>query len=194
MGNGVEIIEVRIARLNGRSQAWAGAVAFASTVLLGLSSKPVLAAPTTLEGLLEKAQIEDLINDFYSEGLNGKVNNQHRSFGSFFTEDGKVDINGTVAQGRKAIDAVYARIPEKKGTWDMMYTNPRIVIKGDTATVDVIWGYVGSDSIKDPPRWDETGREHDDLVKRDGQWLIKFRWITSDAGLSPTFERTYKPR
>jgi hypothetical protein len=164
-------------------------------LLVAVSSEQTLAAsPTTLAQLLDRAQIEDMIASYYSAGLNGNLGGPHRSFGSFFTADGKIDVNGTVAQGQKAIDALYATIPAEGGNWHMLYTNPTIVINGRTATVDVLWGSVGSATIKAKPLWDETGREHDDLVKRNGQWLIKFRWIQSDSGLSPTFSKYYKPR
>ncbi len=45
-----------------------------------------------------------------------------------------------------------------------------------------------------PPRFVEQGREHDDLVKSNGQWLIKHRTIISDSGLTSMFEKTYTKR
>ena len=170
-------------------------LALAALLLVTLPvGRSLAASPTTLAQLLDRAEIEDMIAAYYSQGLNGKINHAHESYGSFFTADGKIDVNGTTAQGPKAIDALYAEIPDGPGNWHMLYTNPTIVINGRTATVDVFWGSVGSNTIKDAPLWTETGREHDDLVKRNGKWLIKFRWIQSDSGLSPTFAKYYKPR
>lgn len=188
---------MRLSTISGCRTGWAWrlSLALAALPLVTIPSERAFAAsPTTLAQLLDRAQIEDMIAAYYSEGLNGKINHQHESYGSFFTADGKIDVNGTTAQGPKAIDALYAEIPDSQGNWHMLYTNPTIVIKGRTATVDVFWGSVGSNTVKDSPLWNETGREHDDLVKRNGRWLIKFRWIQSDSGLSPTYAKYYKPR
>jgi hypothetical protein len=75
-------------------------------------------------------------------------------------------------------------------------SNVRVVVKGDTATADAVWTGVHSASVTDTPKFVEQGREHDQLVKRNGRWYFKHRLITSDGGLDPQsfFYRTYKPR
>ena len=40
----------------------------------------------------------------------------------------------------------------------------------------------------------EQGREYDKLVKLEGKWFIKERYITSDSGLPEMWEGTYEPR
>ena len=40
----------------------------------------------------------------------------------------------------------------------------------------------------------EQGHEHDELVKRDGRWVFKHRWVTSDGGMHPALMKTYKNR
>ena len=40
----------------------------------------------------------------------------------------------------------------------------------------------------------EQGREDTELVKIDGKWLIKRRYISSDSGLPDKYDATYKPR
>ena len=46
-----------------------------------------------------------------------------------------------------------------------------------------------STTPKDQPHFAEQGKEHDDLVKVKGEWMIKKRIITSTGGLAPTHLR-----
>ena len=69
-----------------------------------------------------------------------------------------------------------------------------LVVTGDAATADVIWTGVNSASVKALPQILEQGREHDELVKRDGRWYFKHRVITTDGGLPAMFEKTYQSR
>jgi hypothetical protein len=107
-------------------------------------------------------------------------------------------VNGLIAQGQAPIEALYKKVaagaPPRKGTFRMLLTNPRIVVSGDTATADVIWTGVNSETVSATPQLVEQGREHDELVKRNGHWYFKHRIITSDGGLPPLFEKTYKKR
>ncbi len=80
------------------------------------------------------------------------------------------------------------------GTFRMLITNPKIVVNGNSATADVIWTGIINDAVTAPPRFVEQGREHDELVKTNGQWLIKHRVITADSGLPRMFEKTYIKR
>ena len=75
-----------------------------------------------------------------------------------------------------------------------MLSNPKIVVHGDSATADVIWTGVLSETPQAVRRIPEQGREHDGLVKRSGRWYFKYRVITSAGGLPATFEKTYKDR
>jgi hypothetical protein len=148
---------------------------------------------TTLATLLDRAQIEDMLVDYY-----GQLGAGRHDFGAFYIPDGVLDVNGIVAQGQKPIEDLYARLaqqsPQPKGTFRMLLTNPRVVVNGDTATADVIWTGIISETVKAAPRFVEQGREHDELVKRDGHWYFKHRVITSDGGLTAMFEKTYKVR
>ena len=67
-------------------------------------------------------------------------------------------------------------------------------MNGDTATAETIWTGVLSDTVRVAPRLFEQGREYDELVKKDGRWYFTKRVITSDAGLTETYDDTYKPR
>jgi hypothetical protein len=149
--------------------------------------------PSTLATLLDRAQIQDLLVDYY-----GQLGGGHSDFGSFYVADGVLDVNGLVAQGKKPIEDLYQQIargtPRRQGTFRMLLTNPKIIVDGETATADVIWTGVNSSTIAATPQFVEQGREHDELVKRDGRWYFKHRTITSDGGLPLMFEQYYKSR
>jgi SnoaL-like domain len=148
---------------------------------------------TTLATLLDKAQIQDMLVDYY-----GKLGAGNHDFGAFYVADGVIDVNGLVAQGQKPIEELYKKIaqgsPPHRGAFRMLLTNPKIVVNGESATADVIWTGVNSETVSAAPQFIEQGREHDELVKRNGHWYFKLRVITSDGGLPPMFEKTYKKR
>ncbi len=173
-----------------------GRFVFAVTAaVLALSARPALAEypVTTVATLLDRVQIEDILVDYY-----GNLGAGHRDFGSFYTEDGLLDVNGLEYRGKKAIDDLYAKLEQPsllpRGTFHMLMTNPAIRINGDTATADVVWTGIISDAVKAPPRFVEQGRERDEFVKLGGHWYIKHRVITTDSGLPAMFEKTYKQR
>jgi hypothetical protein len=148
---------------------------------------------TTLATLLDKAQIEDLLVDYY-----GQLGSGGRDFATFYVEDGVLDVNGTIAQGKTAIEDLYKKSADgtkpRPGTFRMLLTNLKIVVNGQSAAADVIWTGINSETVKAAPQIIEQGREHDELVKRNGRWYFKHRVITSDGGLPPMFEKNYKKR
>ena len=168
----------------------------ASALALTAAAAPALAddqEEVLLTRLLDRAQIEDMLVAYY-----GQLGARRSDFGAFYVADGVLDVNGLVAQGQQPIEDLYKKIgegsPQRKGTFRMLLTNPRIVVNGNTATADVIWTGVISETVKAAPQFVEQGREHDELVKRNGRWYFKLRVITSDGGLPPMFEKTYKQR
>ena len=165
------------------------------TLMLAASVTPAAAEQpaTTLTTLLDKAQIEDMLVDYYADlGGNGQ------NFGSFYADDGVLDVNGTVVQGKKGIEDLYKSVeggsPARMGKFHMLLTNLKIVVNGAAATADVVWTGVNSETVKATPQFVEQGREHDELVNLKGKWYFKRRVITSDGGLPPAFEKNYKPR
>jgi ketosteroid isomerase-like protein len=151
-------------------------------------------SPSTVEQLLDRAQIEDLLTNYYGAFT---VGGAQLDMGQFYTEDGVLDVNGLVYNGRKEIQKEYSGTPPAafaKATFRMLISNPRIVITGDHAIADSIWTGVLSVSVSAPPRLMEQGREHDDLVKQAGHWLLHKRVITSDAGMPAKYRKTYKTR
>jgi hypothetical protein len=178
-----------------RSELKVGVLMLTATLSWALPSEPAQAEQpaTTLATLLDKAQIQDLLVDYYAQFGSGKDD-----YASFFVEDGILDVNGIVAQGKIGIADLYQNVrrgtPPRKGVFRMMLTNAKIVVDGETATADLLWTGVNSESLSAAPQLTEQGREHDELVKRSGRWYFKHRYITADAGMPQMFEKTYKKR
>ena len=170
----------------------------AAAALLALAT-PVLAHParTTQSNLLDRIQIEDLLVDYYAPFGGG----EQEALASFFTDDGVIDVNGRVYSGHKGIAQAYKDAGSAnngnatfKGKFTMLMNNPRIEVKGDTATADVVWTGIVTTKVTDQPHFAEQGKEHDDFVKVKGEWFIKKRIITSIAGLAPFYAVTFKDR
>jgi ketosteroid isomerase-like protein len=170
---------------------------FASLAILLLIT-PILATAqdklVTQETLLDRIQIEDLLVRYYVDLSSGSAHD----LAQYYTEDAVLDVNGMISKGREAIEKLYEGVGDGDanlgGRLHMLLNNPIISVDGDTATAWVIWTGVMNDDIKKPPRLLEQGREYDELVKLDGRWYIKKRYITADSGLSGMWEDTYKPR
>jgi hypothetical protein len=176
------------------------ALGAAALAVLALAAAPQAMAQsnmTTQATLLDRIQIEDLLIAYYQPLGGGK----QEDLSKFFTEDGTIDVNGRVYHGHKGIDQAYkeagaanGKNPTFKGKFHMLMNNPRIVVKGNTATADVIWTGIVTATPKDSPHLAEQGREHDDLVKRNGQWMMTKRIITSTGGLADFYAASYKDR
>jgi len=168
----------------------------AVAILLLIAPIPAIAEDkiVTQETLLDRIQIEDMLVRYYVDLALGKSHD----LAQYYTEDAVLDVNGMISKGREAIEKLYAGFGDGEanagGRMHMLLNNPIISVDGDTATAWVIWTGVMNDDIKKPPRFLEQGREYDELVKRNGRWYIKKRYITADSGLTAIWEDTYKPR
>ncbi len=168
-----------------------GLLALACTAL-AVMARPVAAEPseTSAAALLDRIQIEDLLIDYYQPlGAAGS------DMAQFYIDDGVLDLNGQVFHGKAEIQQIYQRAtgamdPKLKGKVHLLMSNPKIVVDGDTATADLIWTGYASETVTLPPYLVEQGREHDDLVKQAGRWLLKKRAVISDAGLHVIPEKT----
>ena len=174
--------------------------AVSTTILLMSLTKPVLAQQVTMETLLDRIQIEDLMTRYY---YNLSRSNAHE-LSEYFTEDALLDVDGTVARGRAEIAKLYqnpapdpkkpAPAPAPARRMHMLLTNPIINIKGNTATAHVIWTGVMNEGIGKLPQIVEQGREDSELVKQNGKWLIKRRYISTDGRMPNRFDKNFKPR
>ncbi|MBL8551966.1 MAG: nuclear transport factor 2 family protein [Hyphomonadaceae bacterium] len=167
--------------LNNRS--WTMLVLACAALLLPLSA-PAYArsAPVTREQLLDRIQIEDMMTEYYSL-LNGY---SVHDVAEYFTENAVFIANGARIEGRAAIQNLYSsggdpRVVEGN-KYTMILSNPRISVRGATATMDCIWtGYL-LENVYTAPRLVEQGTEHTEFTKRNGVWMITSRTITHLGG------------
>jgi ketosteroid isomerase-like protein len=188
---------MRMFKVSGMKQKVSLGMGFALTAILLLQlsgcsvgkDRPVKEAP-----LPDRIVIEDMLTEYYVDLAAGKSHD----LAKYYTEDAVFDVNGMVSNGREAIEKLYKSVgagqSEQKGRMHMLLNNPIIKVNGDTATAWMIWTGVANDDIKAPPRLLEQGREYDELVKKEGGWYIKKRYITADSGLPKLWQGTYKPR
>jgi hypothetical protein len=154
------------------------------------------AQQVTMDTLLDRVQIEDLLVRYYYDLAMGKAH----EMSEYFTEDAMLDVDGTIAKGRAEIEKLYGGGPKRDANAgprphnQMMLTNPVIEIKGNKAQAHVIWTGVTNKGIGQPPALYEQGREDTELVKTNGQWRISKRYISSDSGLPDRFDQTFKQR
>jgi SnoaL-like domain len=146
---------------------------------------------TTLQTLLDKQQIQDMLVDYYT-----RLGKGNSDFGTYYVPDGVIDVNGLKGQGEAGIADVYRKIaagtPKRAGIFRMLLTNVSVVVSGDTATAQTLWTGLNSPTKAAPPQFVEQGTERDDLVKVNGHWLFKLRVITSNAGLQAMFAKLPK--
>ena len=145
----------------------------------------------TLQTLLDKQQIHDMLVDYYANL--GKGNSD---FGSYYLPDGVINVNGLMGKGEAGIADVYKKVgagtPKRPGIFRMLLTNVSIVVNGNSATADTLWTGLNSPTKAAPPEFVEQGTEHDEMVKVNGHWLFKLRVITSNAGLQAMFSKLPK--
>jgi hypothetical protein len=150
--------------------------------------------------LIDRAIIENLMVDYYSHIGNGPFN-----FGQYFVKDGILDVNGIVAKGSEEIKKLYvlasggASAPPKQdpnapppGMYNMQLTNLKVEVTGNTATADMFWSSMESKTLISPPSVTEYGRDHTELVKQNGHWLIKHRIVTSGGGMPEGELQSYR--
>jgi hypothetical protein len=146
---------------------------------------------TTLQTLLDKQYIQDMLVDYYTHLGKGSSD-----FGAYYVPDGVIDVNGLKGQGEAGITDVYKKVaagsPKRAGTFRMLLTNVNIVVNGNTATAETLWTGINSPSKAAAPQFVEQGTERDDLVKVNSHWLFKLRVITSNAGLQAMFAKLPK--
>jgi hypothetical protein len=170
-------------------------LSFLALVCIATSAK-AQAAPAAqspeVTALIDRAVIENLMVDYYSH-----IGNSSFNFGQYFVKDGVLDVNGIVAKGAEEIKALYvsasggaAVAPPKQdpnapppGMFNMQLTNLKVEVKGNTATADMFWSSVESKTLTSPPSVTEYGRDHTELIKQNGHWLIKHRVVTSGGGM-----------
>ena len=180
------------------------ALSFLTLVCVASSVKAQVAPAAQsaeVTALIDRAIIENLMVDYYSH-----IGNSSFNFGQYFVKDGVLDVNGIVAKGAEEIKALYVRAsggaaaaPPKRdpnapprGMFNMQFTNLKVEVTGNTATADMFWSSVESKTLISPPSVTEYGRDHTELVKQNGHWLIKHRVVTSGGGMPEGELQSYR--
>ena len=171
-------------------------------IISACSQTPVAPQTTSPEvkTLMEHAAIEKLFYDYYAQF---RPDSKH-DFMSFFTADGRLEVNGLVAKGLDEIKAMYARAGagggEKKpkaegavpeGVSEMVVTNLKVDLHGDKAVATLLWHSIKSELVTSAPRVTEYGRERTELVKQNGRWLISNRVVLTEGGMPEALLASY---
>jgi hypothetical protein len=174
------------------------AFAVSAAIILVSLTQPVIAQQVTMETMLDRIQIEDLLTGYYYDLSRS---NAHE-LSEYFTEDALLDVDGTIAKGRAEIAKLYQNpapnskepAPAPARRMHMLLSNPIIKINGNRAAAHLIWTGVMNEGIGKLPQIVEQGREDTELVKQNGKWLIKRRYITADGRMPNRFDTNYKHR
>lgn len=152
-----------------------------------------------LNMLVDRAAVHDLMVDYYAQ-----LGTENHDFSNYYITDGVLEVNGLVARGRKQIIALYDRAggmgadsPKNNvppGNFNMMMSNLKIAVQGDTATATMLWFSIVSHTLISPPRVTEHGHDRTQLVRQNGHWLISKRVVTSDGGMPKSLLKSYLSR
>jgi hypothetical protein len=169
-------------------------------LMAACSGAPQQTTPPELTRLTERVAIEELFYDYYAQF---RPDSRH-DFVSFFTADGRLEVNGMVASGIDEIKTMYAQagvgsgkkepkaedaVPE--GVSEMMLTNMKIDVQGDKAFATFLWHSIKAELVTTEGKITEYGRERTELVKQDGKWLIKNRVVLTEGGMPESLLEYY---
>ncbi len=173
--------------------------------LVALASAPPVHAQDkmTAQTLIDRQMILDQITRYYYNF--GKVERQDET--SFYAEDGELILGTRSYKGREGIKQAYNRTPatppagaaaaagaapaagapaaaappRERLAFNVAIENPLIIVRGDTATSQVIFTEYRQEKAGEPMKFTTQGKEYATWVKVKGQWLYKTRQIASGS-------------
>jgi ketosteroid isomerase-like protein len=155
-----------------RLKAWLSALAVVFC-LAALASPFAQAEEMTVQTLIDRASLEDLIKRYY---LN--FGNSPESFANFYADDGELILIGQSFKGKAAIAKAYQR-PAGEGpqnfSFNSLVSNLIVTVHGNTATAQLVWTENLIKKERDPVQLIAQGREYSTFVKQNGQWKYKTR-------------------
>ena len=159
----------------------------------------------TSQSLIDRQMILDQITRYYYNF--GKVERQNQE--SFYAEDGELILGTRHYKGREGIKQAYNRAPaappagaaaaagaapaggaapaaaaappRERTAFNVTIDNPLIIVRGDTATSQVIFTEYRQEKVGEPMKMTTQGKEYATWVKVKGQWLYKTRQIASGS-------------
>jgi len=139
--------------------------------------------PITVQTLIDRAQISDLITRYYYNF--GRENAQ--SFADFYADDAELILGARSYKGREGIESAYGRGAANQNqnrpprpqrySFNVTISNPLIVVHGDTATSQVIFTEYVIQNEGDPLQVTTQGREYATFVRTAAGWRYKTRQI-----------------
>jgi SnoaL-like protein len=139
-----------------------------------------LAQDATVQTLVDRAQIQDLITHYYYNF--GK--DSPENFSNFYADDAELILGNTHYKGKDGIEKAYARAGasssapvSKPYSFNVTISNPLIIVHGRTATSELTFTEYLIDKQGDAPHIRTQGREYGTFVKVDGRWRYKTRQI-----------------
>jgi len=191
--------------LNSIRQAGVSAAALA-LCCLALASAPAVHAQDkmTAQTLIDRQMILDQITRYYYNF--GKAERQAED--SFYAEDGELILGTRHYKGREGIKSAYNRAPatppagggaaagaapaaaapaaaaappRERLAFNVAIENPLIIVRGDTATSQVIFTEYRQEKAGEPMKFTTQGKEYATWVKVNGHWLYKTRQIASGS-------------
>jgi hypothetical protein len=190
--------------LNSIRQAGVSAATLALCCVALASATSVRAQEKiTAQTLIDRQMILDQITRYYYNF--GKVERQSEE--SFYAEDGELILGTRRYKGREGIKQAYNRAPaapqagaaapagaapaaapaaaaaapRERTAFNVTIDNPLIIVRGDTATSQVIFTEYRQEKAGEPMRMTTQGKEYATWVKVNGQWLYKTRQIASGS-------------
>ena len=164
---------------NYRSGAWLGALCVVSCLAL-VPGTAALAQDVTVQTLVDRAQIQDLITHYYYNF--GK--DSPENFSDFYADDAELILGNTHFKGKDGIAKAYAPrpagsspAPPKPYSFNVTISNPLIVVHGHTATSELTFTEYLIDKQGDAPHIRTQGREYGTFVKVGDHWRYKTRHI-----------------
>ena len=174
---------------------------------VALASAPAAHAQDkmTAQSLIDRQLILDQITRYYYNF--GKAEKQSEV--SFYAEDGELILGTRHYKGHEGIKQAYNRSPatppagaattasaatapgatpaaaaappRERTAFNVTIDNPLIIVRGDTATSQVIFTEYRQEKVGDPMKMTTQGKEYATWVKVKGQWLYKTRQIASGS-------------
>ncbi|HSC16282.1 MAG TPA: nuclear transport factor 2 family protein [Gammaproteobacteria bacterium] len=164
---------------NSLGRALLGALSVACLALTMTSG--ARAEEVTVETLVDRLQIHDLITRYYNNF--GRQNAEN--FADFYAEDAELILGDRHFKGRAGIMEAYGRAPGQaprpppppRYSFIVAVDNPLIVVHGDTATAQLVFTEYVIEKQGDPVQVITQGKEYGTFVKADGRWRYKTRQI-----------------
>lgn len=158
------------------------AIGMLTVAVLALGTTPAAQAQgseITAQTLVDRAQIEDLLTRYYYNLGHSSAT----SFAAFYADDAELVLGTKSFRGKDGIEGAYkaageAPTPQRKAfAFNVLLSNPLIVVHGDTATARLIFTEIVFDTKGAAPRILTQGREFDHFVKVKGAWRFSKRQI-----------------